>query len=150
MRSQYYNENILTSSFKVHFFDPSDAKLNVLVLFHVLAVPVELWTSTELPQMITDESDESADDQGGQDLAVKDQTGQLTIAQGCDFEGQMYMDGMQVSSDEVTSSCDQILHLQLFNEKFVHDDRCRKTPRNRASYAIASATTRLASCSNAS
>ena len=72
-------------------------------------VPVELWTSTELPPPLLP-SAQSTDIGGGLTLADLDPSGLSTIDSsvladlpmstnpgGCDIDGEFYMDGMKVS-----------------------------------------------------
>ena len=67
----------------------------------VFAVPVELWTSTTLPPTTTSlpqiEGEVGESDQDGQG-ENEDENGLVTIGQGCDIGGEMYMDGMQVKT----------------------------------------------------
>ena len=77
-----------------------------MILFFIL-VPVELWTSTELPPALP--SAQSTDIGGGLTLADLDPSGLSTIDSsiladlpmstnpgGCDIDGDFYMDGMKV------------------------------------------------------
>lgn len=52
-------------------------------------MPVELWTSTTLPPpLLTDDSNSNNNDANTTDLAIP--------GPGCDIDGRVYTDGMQV------------------------------------------------------